>query len=102
MRLENIVCLISIMLVVLVVLIVLIVPIVLVITNILSHVHTLTFCGDHSSFMGLASTPRWAPIFNLFLRSSGVVICKSDLSFSFGGDLEGIPTLKLKLRSIQI
>ena len=54
----------SIMLLVLVVmLIVLVVPIVLVVTNVLSHVHTLAPCGDHSTCVGVVSAPQWVLMF---------------------------------------
>ena len=57
-RLRDVVHLVPIMLLMLVVmLIVLIIRVVLVVTNILSHVHTLTPYGDHSTCVGVIASP---------------------------------------------
>ena len=56
--LKDVVCLIPIVLLMLVVmLIMLIMWIVLVVTNIISHVHTLASCGNHSTCVGVVFNP---------------------------------------------
>ena len=106
-RLGNIVHLIPILLimsVVLVGLVVLVVLIVLFFTNMLSHVHTLTPCGNHSPCMRIVSGPTVGTnVLTCFLRSSDVVLCKYELLHASPvANLQGALTLKSKLHSTQV
>ena len=54
--------------------------IVLVVTNILSHVHTLTPFGNHLTCMGVIfGSTMGANVLTYILRSSNVVLCKPKL-----------------------
>ena len=73
--LGNVIHLLSIMLMVLIVMLIM-----LVVANILSHVHTLTPCGDHSAFMEVVSgTIVGANILTYSLRSFDIIFYKSEL-----------------------
>ena len=80
-KLRDVVCLIFVLLLMLVVmLIMLIMRIMLVITNIISHVRTLTPCGDHSTCIGVVfDLTVGANILTSFLRVFDNVRSRSEL-----------------------